>query len=225
MKREFVPSEYRALDVFLASEARSESYLLIDEVHGLMTSVICGPCVVPPGEWMQVIGGGEFPQFASESEAKDVIHALFVMHNDIAEALYERREFRPLAPWYHTDAGEITPDVEGWCYGFLLGVDLRADAWLECTHPDRTALLFPIACLGMRGSESKMERFMDEPGAVEQATEMVPDAVMALYGFWREHGQDSPIEGSGPLRAARVGRNDPCPCGSGKKYKRCCGMA
>src|SRR5260370_11115937 len=23
--------------------------------------------------------------------------------------------------------------------------------------------------------------------------------------------------------APKVGRNDPCPCGSGKKYKRCCG--
>jgi uncharacterized protein YecA (UPF0149 family) len=23
----------------------------------------------------------------------------------------------------------------------------------------------------------------------------------------------------------RVGRNDPCPCGSGKKYKKCCGRA
>ena len=28
-----------------------------------------------------------------------------------------------------------------------------------------------------------------------------------------------------PVRVApRVGRNDPCPCGSGKKYKKCCGM-
>ena len=27
-----------------------------------------------------------------------------------------------------------------------------------------------------------------------------------------------------PVRAApKVGRNDPCPCGSGKKYKKCCG--
>ncbi|WP_300923614.1 SEC-C metal-binding domain-containing protein, partial [uncultured Desulfovibrio sp.] len=23
----------------------------------------------------------------------------------------------------------------------------------------------------------------------------------------------------------KVGRNDPCPCGSGKKYKKCCGRA
>src|SRR5713226_4378519 len=29
-----------------------------------------------------------------------------------------------------------------------------------------------------------------------------------------------------PVRAgAKIGRNDPCPCGSGKKYKKCCGKA
>lgn len=26
-----------------------------------------------------------------------------------------------------------------------------------------------------------------------------------------------------PVRVLKVGRNDPCPCGSGKKYKKCCG--
>jgi preprotein translocase subunit SecA len=24
--------------------------------------------------------------------------------------------------------------------------------------------------------------------------------------------------------SAKIGRNDPCPCGSGKKYKKCCGV-
>ncbi|MEA3305379.1 MAG: SEC-C metal-binding domain-containing protein, partial [Candidatus Omnitrophota bacterium] len=32
-------------------------------------------------------------------------------------------------------------------------------------------------------------------------------------------GQNAPFERKTP----KVGRNDPCPCGSGKKYKRCCG--
>ncbi|MCS7041303.1 MAG: SEC-C metal-binding domain-containing protein [Bryobacteraceae bacterium] len=27
----------------------------------------------------------------------------------------------------------------------------------------------------------------------------------------------------GPAKSQKVGRNDPCPCGSGKKYKKCCG--
>jgi uncharacterized protein YchJ len=26
-----------------------------------------------------------------------------------------------------------------------------------------------------------------------------------------------------PVAAPRAGRNEPCPCGSGKKFKRCCG--
>jgi hypothetical protein len=35
---------------------------------------------------------------------------------------------------------------------------------------------------------------------------------------------DDLVPAEGPLRAeAKVGRNDPCPCGSGKKYKKCCG--
>ena len=29
---------------------------------------------------------------------------------------------------------------------------------------------------------------------------------------------------SPPITAPKVGRNDPCPCGSGKKYKKCCGF-
>jgi preprotein translocase subunit SecA len=40
----------------------------------------------------------------------------------------------------------------------------------------------------------------------------------------REAGDDTEGPRPEPVRkAARVGRNDPCPCGSGKKYKKCCG--
>ncbi len=28
-----------------------------------------------------------------------------------------------------------------------------------------------------------------------------------------------------PAQSAKFGRNDPCPCGSGKKYKKCCGSS
>ncbi|WP_226912635.1 SEC-C metal-binding domain-containing protein, partial [Halomonas sp. 3D7M] len=37
--------------------------------------------------------------------------------------------------------------------------------------------------------------------------------------------QDAPGADGRPLRreGPKVGRNDPCSCGSGKKYKQCCG--
>lgn len=46
--------------------------------------------------------------------------------------------------------------------------------------------------------------------------------------FKRENGAwlyvDGEINPKGPPRQVeKVGRNDPCPCGSGKKYKKCCG--
>jgi uncharacterized protein YecA (UPF0149 family) len=36
-----------------------------------------------------------------------------------------------------------------------------------------------------------------------------------------DHGSQQPFLRDGP----KVGRNDPCPCGSGKKHKKCCGRA
>jgi hypothetical protein len=42
-------------------------------------------------------------------------------------------------------------------------------------------------------------------------------------GLWADM-QEWLTDGSSPRRAGpRVGRNDPCPCGSGKKHKHCCG--
>ena len=43
-----------------------------------------------------------------------------------------------------------------------------------------------------------------------------------IYGWikngWKNSSKE-PVKNEGP----KVGRNDPCPCGSGKKYKNCCG--
>ncbi len=51
----------------------------------------------------------------------------------------------------------------------------------------------------------------EQPSIVAQRQEMV-----LSHG---ENGGRSPVK----RKAPKVGRNDPCPCGSGKKYKRCCG--
>ncbi len=44
-----------------------------------------------------------------------------------------------------------------------------------------------------------------------------------LDGKW--YYEDGQIMGTGPIKRAvpKVGRNEPCPCDSGKKFKKCCG--
>ncbi|MGK0599577.1 YchJ family protein [Yokenella regensburgei] len=44
-------------------------------------------------------------------------------------------------------------------------------------------------------------------------------AIIERSRFLNENGQWYYIDGTRPL----IGRNDPCPCGSGKKFKKCCG--
>ena len=46
-----------------------------------------------------------------------------------------------------------------------------------------------------------------------------PGAIIERSRFLKENGQWYYIDGTRP----QLGRNDPCPCGSGKKFKKCCG--
>jgi uncharacterized protein YecA (UPF0149 family) len=50
---------------------------------------------------------------------------------------------------------------------------------------------------------------------------MLPDVTFGVLRMISEVGEHS-SHADGKFK---VGRNDPCPCGSGKKYKRCCGGA
>ncbi len=42
-------------------------------------------------------------------------------------------------------------------------------------------------------------------------------------GQWAYAGQEESKPSTVRREAPKIGRNDPCPCGSGKKYKKCCG--
>ena len=59
----------------------------------------------------------------------------------------------------------------------------------------------------------KLEGYSDE-----EKIEFVAKAM----GLEKRSGDETGREHSTPVRSEKIGRNDPCPCGSGKKYKKCC---
>jgi preprotein translocase subunit SecA len=56
----------------------------------------------------------------------------------------------------------------------------------------------------------------------EEEVERIEEKQRKNYVMSR--GEDTPAAVTVKRDAAKVGRNDPCPCGSGKKYKKCCGQ-
>ncbi|MBT5111189.1 MAG: hypothetical protein HOM25_21085 [Rhodospirillaceae bacterium] len=72
----------------------------------------------------------------------------------------------------------------------------------------------------------------DATGVVEFTASFKKDGEVLIHhersDFRREDGRWVYVDGAmnpkgKPVRVEKVGRNEPCPCGSGKKYKKCCG--
>jgi hypothetical protein len=58
----------------------------------------------------------------------------------------------------------------------------------------------------------------------EELAEVALDQRLILHGKKPVFSAESEeVDDDEPAAPAKVGRNDPCPCGSGKKYKKCCG--
>jgi SEC-C motif-containing protein len=72
-----------------------------------------------------------------------------------------------------------------------------------------------------RGEVEFVARFRDERGVEHRHHER--STFVRREGRWYFH--DGEVQPQAPIKrdAPKVGRNDPCPCGSGKKYKKCCG--
>lgn len=223
VKKPMTEEDYLRLDEFQLSDESPEGCLLADEIHGLLTAVICGPGVVMPSEYMEMIWGGEEPEFESMERAEEIIGFLLRMHNDISATFRGREPFVPLLLERPGDEGDILSIAERWCFGFLQGMALRADLWIECAETDLKHLLFPIMVLGVGEHNSQVASWLSQPGTGEKLTNLLPDAVMAIYIFWREHGPDFLTQESRWASRKSIGGDDPCPCGSGKKYKDCCG--
>ena len=83
---------------------------------------------------------------------------------------------------------------------------------------------------------------IQSPEELEQASEQIEEGLSHLENLQFKHEElgegGEPLEDGQPARSAiaagaaaaaagqpKVGRNDPCPCGSGKKYKQCHGSS
>jgi uncharacterized protein len=85
-------------------------------------------------------------------------------------------------------------------------------------------MLMPILALcGDAQGGSPLELDPEEDAdLLAEAPELIPACVVGIDGFWKRR-RDQPKAGPGRAKSPKIGRNDPCPCGSGRKYKRYCG--
>ncbi len=103
----------------------------------------------------------------------------------------------------------------------LRGMELRREGWAPLLDDqDRSGSLVAIFALAHEHDPDPELRSYDKPITPELRERLllgVAVGVMQIHRYFETRS----LMPTMPTR--KVGRNDPCPCGSGKKYKQCCG--
>jgi uncharacterized protein len=110
-----------------------------------------------------------------------------------------------------------------WAIGFLRGIDAQAGEWSGLDDdPDLGDWLEPFELLAQERDLATGEVVAPIEGDRRAVVDDMVDSAFALY----HHYEPARSRATAPATIRRgpvPGRNDPCPCGSGRKYKRCCG--
>ncbi len=218
-------ADINELEAFLLSEATPEECMDISMLDGYLTAIIIGPNSIPAAQWMPGVWGektGDALKFKNPAQAKRVQDRVLRFYNDRVHSLAEEaEEFEPLI--YQDEAeGETVPVIDEWCIGFITGTQLDPEGWNPLLEEDDeiTALLAPIALYGTENGQEELEAAPELRARLQEYSDALGECVIGLRDYWL------------PVRKAastyrrvdpKVNRNAPCPCGSGKKYKNCCG--
>lgn len=210
----------------------------VSMLDGFLVGVLLQPEPVPPSEWLPVVFDapeGEPTVPGDADHAKRVIDLVMRHHDNLAAHIAAREPFDPIvfdaddeeAPTAERD-DELLP-LWPWAAGFMDAVEAFPGLLDRYGEDDdvQAAMVHIVRHLRTDPDDTsddalQLERDREEidlevPLAdLDDAIEQLVLAVMDIADVTRPR---RPVERAQP----KVGRNDPCPCGSGRKYKQCHG--
>jgi len=189
-----------------------------DGLLGVLHAIGVAPAMVLPSAWLPVIVPASFGDL-DVNGVSAFVDLVMRQYNHVIDALERDSVIVPL-----------TDDIDG-CESFAAGYVAAAaiaPEWIG--NDDRWSFAAPIAYLADRleyvpeALLADIERNLaPDPKKYlrEQLGSMVVTTSATFEKYRRAHAHTPPPPRQAPV-SRRLGRNDPCTCGSGKKYKRCC---
>ncbi len=218
---QLTPELIDELDEFLMSDQTHGDCLQLSELDGFLTGIAVGPELIMPSEWMAVVWQGGPPEFEDVEQAERIMGAIMARYNEIIHLLDdEPGAFEPIL--YEAPDGRLL--AADWAEGFMDAFGLRVDAWDALFEDKESRLLIGPIMAQLHDKEGKpfIEGSLEELQEIrEECAQALPHAIKGIHDFWKARRQ--PATPSRRPKRRKVGRNEPCPCGSGRKYKRCCG--
>lgn len=220
--------EIDQLEAFLDSVCVPQGGLSLEGADGLMCATAIGPEMLMPSEWLPLVLGEA--AFESEDQANQIAGILFRRWNEILQRVRMNPErgsdfYTPFVDLGDDDQQPDSLDSQcgwPWADGFIKGMSLRMDAWERFFDQGEISnAITPIMLL----HAGTVREVVDEEVTHERRRQMVfmiPLCAHILWDYWQNKTADGSDKRSPASPSEKIGRNDPCFCGSGKKYKKCC---
>ena len=216
--------EFDRLDSFLHSAGPTAMNL--ESVDGYFAALICGAELVSPSEALEQVLGEEVV-FDSHDQASDIVDLLMRHWNTIAtelqRTLTESHVYLPVL--LEDDSGVARGN--DWAVGFMRGVQTRPGSWNDLINSEEEGgCLLPMMMLAHEHDPDPELR--PPPIEGDKREELIAAMIAGLTRtyryFERRRRAYATPSANAPLRrqTPKIGRNEPCPCGSGRKYKHCC---
>ncbi len=236
-------ADLKLLGKFLDGPERPDGTLRLHELQGFLFAIASSPETISPSEWLPIIGDDEGLNFADQTEAQEILGLVMALYNEINSAVLERSDTLPTGCAFDVDISknfEEDSPISQWSRGFASGYDWLAEVWEEYLFDEiDDECGATLMVLSFFGSKELARAYYDEMAPAkrdgcnesfdnfaETMRKMFPDALASYANIGRsifeavlEHSRG----GTEPAVSNKIGRNQPCPCGSGKKYKKCCG--
>lgn len=212
----------------LLNALRTENMpMTLSELDGYVTGILACPDMIAPSDWLAYVWGetGE-AEFADPNTAEKTIGAIMEHYDSVAQALTQTFSIEPI---YEIDPNSDEILWEPWVDGFTRAMGLRPDVWAglldRADEETRSTMIFMMALQDICTGNSKFtDEEIDEIDL--EAPDLIPNCVATILHQSRPELTGTAaanLPGMPHKTAARPGPNDPCPCGSGRKYKQCCG--
>jgi uncharacterized protein len=218
-------AELDTLAAALASD-RMPNAMPIDAAQGALYALASGPGEFPAAAALASLVFGDDAGHADAADAEPSRAALdALIERFAAQCRREVREAEDSLPLLLFDGDDGKPDYETWCLGYLDGIEASDSPWFEGDDAEPVYdLTQPIEALAAdaRADPSLFDGIEDLAAYRREAARNLVDTLIDIRDYWFDL-RTSRV----PARrdAPKVGRNDPCPCGSGRKFKQCHGRA
>ena len=217
--------DIETIDNFLSRAIDGEIQNL-ETLDGFLTALIIGPEFVPPSQFVPIITRSASDNnliLQNQKELEKFFDIVMRHYNHINETFNKGDIYMPFL--LEDDQGVAKGNF--WALGFIKGTELNRALWADLLSHDVVASeMIPIFALRYENDEDPSLRPYKDPISKDKRKELLVSMIAGvknLYDLFRAAEDELDSIDESPTHS-KTGRNDLCPCGSGKKFKKCCAL-